>query len=117
MLLDMPGAGAPVKTDVYADLTESVSPGSNGYNRQQIAAGDWGAPALDGGDQQIVAAQKTFGQFSGNVPVSHVGLVSAATGTGTFFLWVSTAYHTTNNVSRTFVSGESYLVTLRDKQT
>jgi len=116
-LLNMPAGGAPVKTNVYADLTEAVSPGSNGYARQQIAAGDWGAPALDTGDQQIAAAQKTFGTFSGNVPVSHVGLISASTGTGTFFLYVSTAYHTANAASRTFVSGESYLVTLRDKQT
>lgn len=116
MLLNMPAAGAPTKTTVYAGLTESVAPGSNGYARQQIAAGDWGAPALDAGDQQISAAQKTFGQFTGNVPVSHVGLISTATGSGTFFLWVSTAYHTANNTARTFVLGESYLVTLRDKQ-
>jgi hypothetical protein len=116
MLLNMPAGGAPTKTTVYAGLTESTTPGSNGYARQQIASGDWGAPALDSGDQQISAAQKTFGQFSGNVPVSHVGLISASTGTGTFFLWVSTAYHTANSSARTFVSGESYLVTLRDKQ-
>lgn len=116
MLLDMPAGAAPTKTTVYGGLTESVAPGSAGYNRQQIAAGDWGAPALDAGDQQIAAAQKTFGPFSGDVPVSHIGLLSASTGTGTFFLYVSTAYHTSNNISREFVSGESYLVTLRDKQ-
>jgi hypothetical protein len=116
-LVNMPAGAAPTKTTVYAGLTESSSPGSNGYARQQIAAGDWGAPSLDSGDQQISAAQKTFGQFSGNVPVSHVILLSTSTGTGTFFLWVSTAYHTANSSSRTFVSGESYLVTLRDKQT
>jgi hypothetical protein len=116
-LLNMPGAGAPVKTTTMANMTEAVAPGTNGYARQQIVAGDWGAPALDAGDMQISAAQKTFGQFTGNVPVSHVGLVSAGTGTaGTFFLWVSTAFHTANNTARTFVNGESYLVTLRDKQ-
>lgn len=117
MLLNMPAGAAPTKTTVYAGLTESVTAGTNGYARQQILAADWSAPALDTGDMQTAAAQKTFGPFTGNVPVSHVGLVSASTGTGTFFLYVSTAYHTTNNTARTFVSGESYLITLRDKQT
>jgi len=116
MLLNMPAGGAPTKTTVYAGLTESTTPGSNGYSRQQIAAGDWGAPALDSGDMQISAAQKTFGPFTGDVPVSHVGLISASTGTGTFFLWVPTAYHNANSAARTFVDGESYLVVFKDKQ-
>lgn len=116
MLLNMPAGAAPTKTTVYAGLTEATVAGTNGYSRQQIISTDWGVPALDTGDEQVAAAQKTFGPFTGSVPVSHVGLVSAATGTGTFFLYVSTAYHTANNTARTFVSGESYLVTLRDKQ-
>ena len=118
MLLNMAAGAAPTKTSTLATITEAEVIGTDGYVRQQIAAGDWGAPALDAGDQQITAAQKTFGPFTGNVPVTHVGLCSiGSTFTGTFFLYVSTAYHTANNSARTFVSGESYLVTLRDKQT
>jgi hypothetical protein len=117
-LLNMAAGTAPTKTSTLATITEAVTINTNGYARQNIAAGDWGAPALDSGDQQITAAQKTFGPFTGNVPVSHVALASvASTFTGTLFLYVSTAYHTANAASRTFVNGESYLVTLRDKQT
>lgn len=116
MLLNMPGGSAPVKTNTYSDLVESSAPGANGYARQQILPADWSAPSLDAGNQQTTAAQKTFGQFSGNVPVSHVALVSHGTSSGTFFLWVSTAHHTAQNTSRIFVAGESYLVTLRNKQ-
>lgn len=116
MLLNMPAAGAPVKTTVYSGLTESVAPGTASYDRQQIIAADWSTPVLDLGDTQIAAASKSFGPFTGDVPVSHVGLVSTATGTGTFFLYVSILYHTQNNIARAFVAGESYQVTLRDKQ-
>lgn len=117
-LLNMAAGAAPTKTSALNTITEAITVGSNAYARQRILSSDWGAPALDSGDQQITAAQKTFGQFTGNVPVSHVALGSiGSTFTGTLFLYVSTAYHTANSLSRTFVSGESYLVTLRDKQT
>ena len=115
MLLNMPAAGAPTVTTVYSGLTESVAPGTNGYTRKQILSTDWGVPALDAGNMRISTGDITFGQFAGNVPVSHVGLISSSSGTGTFFLYISTLYHTTNNAARTFVSGESYVVVLRDK--
>jgi len=118
MLLNMPGGTAPVKTSTLSTITEAITVNSNAYARAQISATDWGAPALDVGDQQISASQKTFGTFTGNVPVSHVALASiGSTFTGTLFLYVATAYHTANSTSRVFVNGESYLVTLRDKQT
>lgn len=116
MLLNMPAGGAPTKTTVYGGLTESVAPGSNSYNRIQLLAADWGTPALSSGDMQVSTVEKTFGPFTGDVPVSHVGLISTPTGTGTFFLFISTLYHTTNNAARTFVAGEQYAVTVRDKQ-
>jgi hypothetical protein len=118
MLLNMAAGAAPTKTSTLSTITEAVTINTNGYARTLISSADWGAPALDTGDQQITASQKTFGPFTGDVPVSHVALASvASTFTGTLFLYVSTAYHTANNAARTFVSGESYLVTLRDKQT
>lgn len=117
MLLNMADAAAPTKTSTLATITEAITVNNNGYARTQIESGDWGAPSLDSGDEQITASQKTFGPFTGDVPVTHVALASvASTFTGTLFLYVSTAYHTANSVAREFVSGESYLVTLRDKQ-
>lgn len=118
MLLNMAGGAAPTKTSTLATITEAIAVNTNGYARQQLTATDWGAPALDAGDQQIQAAQRTFGAFTGNVPVTHVALASlASTFAGTLYLYVPTAYYTANASARTFVSGESYLVTLRDKQT
>lgn len=116
-LLNMAGGSAPTKTTTMSTMTEAVATGTNNYSRQSYASGDWGAPALDSGDHQTQAAQKTFGAFSGNVPVTHFALVTVSTGTaGLFLLYVPTAYYVANNVARTFVNGESYLVTLRDKQ-
>jgi hypothetical protein len=116
MLINMPGS--PTKTSTLLTITEAITINTNGYARQLISTSDWGAPALDVGDQQISASQKTFGQFTGNVPVTHVALASlASTFSGTLFLYVPTAYFTANATARTFVNGESYLVTLRDKQT
>jgi hypothetical protein len=115
-LLNMPST-QPSKTTTMSTMVEATTTGTNGYNRQQLIATDWTSPALDSGDEQISNIQKTFGQFTGNVVVSHVGGVTTSTGTGGLFLWfVSTAYFVANAAARTFVNGESYLVTLRDKQ-
>lgn len=108
---------SPSKASVMSNITEAVTINTNGYARTQISATDWSAPSLDVGDQQISASQKTFGPFTGNVPVTHVALASLASQfSGTLFLYVPTAYYQANGTARTFVNGESYLVTLRDKQ-
>ena len=117
MLLNMATPNEPTKTSTFATITESVTVATNGYGRVQISPTDWSSPALSSGDEQISSGQKTFGAFTGNVPVTHVGLASvASTFSGTFFLYVPTAYYVANATARTFVTGESYLVTLRDKQ-
>lgn len=81
------GTTPPTETSTMAYLgggagaREVRVPGVDGYNRQQILAADWGAPALDAGDMQTQAAQKTFGPFTAAVSgITHVGLVTAATG-------------------------------------
>jgi hypothetical protein len=115
-LLNMPSS-TPSKTTTMSSMVEATTAGTNGYSRQQLLTSDWSSPALDSGDEQTQAAQKTFGAFTANVPVSHVCVVSTSTGTsGIFILYVPTAYFTANAAARTYVSGESYLVTLRDKQ-
>lgn len=115
-LLNMPSS-VPTATTTMATMTEAISPGSNGYARQQILNTDWSSPALDSGNEQVQASQKTFGAFTGSVPVSHVAVVTTSTGTGgLFILSVPTAYFVANAAARTFVNTESYLVTLRDKQ-
>src|SRR5262245_34716837 len=66
---DASGASAPAKTNVSADIILSGSATSTqcfeeqggGYTRQSVTQANWGSPALQGGDQQSDAAQKTFG--------------------------------------------------------
>jgi hypothetical protein len=82
------GTAAPSETSTMGYLgggagqREIRAPTVDGYNRQQITAGNWGAPALDSGDFKTTAAQKTFGPASGSdwLDITHVALVTAATG-------------------------------------
>jgi hypothetical protein len=94
-----------------AALTESKAPGVDGYSRQQILAGDWGAPALDAGDMQTQAAEKAFGPISGSaMTVTHMALVTVATGTaGKLLLFLALSASTTVAV------GQSFKYTLRAK--
>jgi hypothetical protein len=102
---------APAETDVFSGLTESETPGTDGYNRQQIVAGDWGAPALDSGDHQSAAAEKTFGPNTSTAwTIAHVVMTTAATGTaGLAIMYVTT---TTTSIG----TNVSYKFTLRWKQ-
>ena len=87
MLLGQGNTNALAETTVMTGVTEVSAPGSNGYDRQQIAAADWGAPVLDAGDYQVTAAQKTFGPNTGATwNVSHTALVTVATGTAGLLL-------------------------------
>ena len=82
-LANQGSTGSIAETETMTALTEVTTPGSNGYARQQVVAGDWGAPALDAGDYMVTAAQKTFGPNTGTSwSVSHVFLTTTATGTG-----------------------------------
>lgn len=76
------------ETDTVASITsESETPGTDGYNRAQIASGDWGANSLDSGDYQSTAAEKTFGPNTSTAwSLTHVGMTTASTGTGGLFL-------------------------------
>lgn len=117
LLLNMTGGGVPTVTTTMGTMTESTTPGTDGYDRQQLIAGDWSAPALSSGNEQTTNVEKTFGPFTDDVPVSHVALATVATGTGgLLLLYVPTAYFTDTGNARTYLVGESYLPTLRDKQ-
>ena len=99
-------------TDTMASVTESVATGTNGYNRQQVLAADWGAPALDAGDHMTTPAAKTFGPpTTVAYTVTHVCLVTVATGTAGLLI----AYQATP-ATRTIPVGVSYQVTFRYKQ-
>ena len=76
-----------VETDTLASVTETETPGTDGYTRQQILTTDWAAAVLDVGDYQRTASAKTFGPNTGaNWSIQHVGLGTVATGTAGLFL-------------------------------
>jgi hypothetical protein len=77
----------PADTDTMAFFAgatngEIGAPPTGGYARQQVLSTDWGTPALNSGDYQTTAAQKTFGPNSSGAtwPITSVSLCSAATG-------------------------------------
>lgn len=102
---------APAETDTMAILAtkEVYTPPLNGYARIQIANTDWGAIALNAGDYQTTAAQKTFGPASGAAwtSLTTVSLVTAATGqiagSGKHLLNVALSGTTTVNIGQSFL--------------
>lgn len=108
---------APVETDTMAVLAtaEVFNPPLNGYAREEIVSGDWGAPALDAGDMQTTALEQTLGPAASNPwnSLTHVGLVTASTGqtagSGKFILFI--ALSATTNVG----IGQSFKYTMRAK--
>lgn len=107
----------PADTDTLTFLAgatngEVATPASGGYNRQQVLNTDWGTPALNSGDYQTTAAQKTFGPNAGGSSwlVTSVSLVSSLTSqisTGGKHL-INTA---TSAQPTTIVVGQSFLWT------
>jgi hypothetical protein len=120
-MLNMVGANVPTKTQTMTapNWNESETPGSNGYSRPQLLSGNWSAPSLSGGDEQVTHAQQTFGPLTTTShAVSHVAVVTVATGTsGAVILWVAGTYLAANNAAQSLAATQSYLVTLSDKLT
>lgn len=102
----------PDDTTTMATMTEVRTPGTDGYARQQIVAGDWSAPVLNSGDYQTSATEKIFGPATGTnwTSITYVGLVTTSTGTaGKFMVGVALSGSTNVNV------GQSLKYTLRQK--
>lgn len=79
---------APTDATTMATMAELTTPATNGYDRE-IAV--WTAPAGDPSSTENTALI-TFGPFTADLAnVTHVGLVSALTGTAGDFLWYWTA--------------------------
>jgi len=84
-------------------VTEMVTPGSNGYNRQQITAGEWTNDGLQGGDFRFSAAEKTFGAITGAAQTAtHAAMCSTSTGAGILFITLALSATTTIAVSQSF---------------
>lgn len=119
----------PSKTATSANLTQTALGGGStvteaqvaaGYARQQILQAAWGAPALNSGDQQTGAAQKTFGPasaaWSGTTTqpaqVAYAILISTASGaSGTWVLWIALSAATSIAISQSFAYTLSLKVT------
>ena len=92
-------------------VTEMSTPGSNGYNRQQIIAADWTDDGLQSGDYRFSAAAKTFGPIAtATQTATHASLSTTATGAGLLLVTVALSGTTTINV------GQSFVYTLRWSQ-
>lgn len=133
------GASAPAKTSAMTDVltdgsgtqtaTKVYEESGGGYSRQAIANANWGAPALNSGDEMSTAAQQTFGPASGAAWTGLGGsgdgssaityaalagngaLATPADTTGTLVLYVALS------ASTIIAVGQSFLYTLNFKQT
>lgn len=99
---------APAETATMATYSEVFAPPLNGYSRQAYTAGggDWGATALNAGDYQTTAAQKTFGPASSNAwnSMTNVAIVTTSTGTaGKLILTVALSATTTVGIGQSFL--------------
>ena len=84
-------------------VTEAATPGSGGYSRQQIVAGDWTDDGVVGGDYRFTAAEKSFGPISGSaITANAVSLSTTATGAGILLLTLALSGTTTINPTQSF---------------
>ncbi len=77
----------PSDTDTIdtADANELTTPGTNGYDREQVT---WGAPTGSPTRRVENDAEVVYGAFTADLAsVSHCALVSAATGTSGDFIY------------------------------
>lgn len=120
----------PSKTATSTNLTQTALGGgatvteaatADGYARQQILQAAWGVPALNSGDQQSAAAQKTFGPattaaWTGTTTqpaqIAYAILISTSSGaTGTWVLWIALAAATSIALTQSFAYTLSLKVT------
>jgi hypothetical protein len=100
----------PTDTTTMSTMTERAA--TNGYARQQITAGNWGAPTLNSGDFQSTAAEKTFGPVTTAdwTGLTYIALVTTASGTGgKFILYLALSATTTVAVGQSF----KYVITVK----
>lgn len=84
-------------------VTEMTTPGSNGYNRQQILAGEWTDDGLVSGDYRFSAAEKTFGPISGAAQTgTHASLSTTSTGAGVLLATLALSATTTIAINQSF---------------
>lgn len=84
-------------------VTEMTTPGTNGYNRQQILSTDWTDDGLVGGDYRFSAAEKTFGPIvTAAQTATHAALSTTATGAGILILTLALSATTTIAVNQSF---------------
>lgn len=84
-------------------VTEAKTPGSDGYNRQQIAAGDWTDDGLISGDYRFSASEETFGPITGtNLTATHSSLSTTSTGAGVLLSTLALSATTVVAVNQSF---------------
>lgn len=84
-------------------VTETTTPGTQGYNRVQIINTDWTDDGLIGGDYRFSASEKTFGPVvTTALTCTHASLSTTATGAGILLLTLALSATTTVAVNQSF---------------
>lgn len=84
-------------------VTEATTPGTQGYNRQQILLTDWTDDGLQAGDFRFSAAEKTFGPVATSaLTATHASLSTTATAAGVLLLTLALSATTVIAVNQSF---------------
>lgn len=106
------------KTDTLSSVRESIHCGEGHYYRTEITPYEWSIPNVNGSSNAvIVSAEKEFGPFTENVPVTHVGVCSLSEGTaGSLYFFAPIEHFIKTGEAKVFKPGEIFAVTIREEQ-
>ena len=81
-------SGTPGETSLITTISDATTVGLYGYARVIINTTDWGSTALDSGDMQTSASEKTFGPATSVAwsNITYVGIITTASGSSGEFL-------------------------------
>jgi hypothetical protein len=101
-----------------SEIKEATQPGrKSSYKRQEITSDQWSIPTIGNGGNAEVYAQVSFGPFTDDIPVTHVGLASVEEGSkGNLYLFAPIEHFIETGEPRIFTAGEVFRVSIREEQ-
>jgi hypothetical protein len=115
MLINMPGIGSSVTLESVIEAPERDDKNRpTAYKRQKISA--WSYPRISGGGNAEAYADVSFGPFTGQIAVTHIGLSSSEKDDGIIIMFTPIEDFVKNKQPRVFSAGEIYSVSIREEQ-
>ena len=115
MLINMPEISTSVTLESVKEApVRDDKNKTTAYKRFKIDS--WSYPRVSGGGNAEAYAEATFGPFTGEVPVTHIGLSSSEENDGILVMFTPIEDFVKNKTARIFSAGEVYSVSIREEQ-